>query len=456
MKNTEMENAIRKLMLVEKEKLVSTLLDLSYRYEGVANAVERLISTKDTNVERFKAKLLAYQGNGRSFSWNETHRLVSEIEDLLSDIKEGASDPREGVEFLKLFFEAEQDIIHSGDDSSGNIGDVFRYSATELFEHYASQCSDKDWVGDVLFELITENDYGLRDNLTDNIGRYLPEKNIRCLVDKLWELHLQSKMNNQSVTGGIILMLAMAKGLKDPVLFERIVNEEGGGNDDYDASRIGAMWLECGHPQKALSFLEKVSKSSHRYLGDIDKLLLQAYALTGNSDKQKDTAWTIFRSYRAKENFESVVQLEGNKKWDELLKKEVNIISQDKEMICQNVDFLLEMKQFDEGEKYILERKNDLNGSFYGTLADWAEAFGDDKRFLVATLIYRSLLDSILKRGYAKAYHHGVDYLKKLDEYSEKIKDWQGNSRHGAYFEQVKLNHKRKISFWSQYKSGRK
>ncbi len=35
MKKTEIENAISKLMQVEKEKLVSTLLDLSYRYEGV-------------------------------------------------------------------------------------------------------------------------------------------------------------------------------------------------------------------------------------------------------------------------------------------------------------------------------------------------------------------------------------------------------------------------------------
>lgn len=68
MKKIEIEiDSSKKLMLVEKEKLVSTLLDLSDRYEGVANAIERLISTKGSNVKRFKAKLLEYQGEQQIF-----------------------------------------------------------------------------------------------------------------------------------------------------------------------------------------------------------------------------------------------------------------------------------------------------------------------------------------------------------------------------------------------------
>lgn len=454
MKDTKIDKKIldindqhRKLLQLDKETLVKALIDLSYRHDDVANIIERLTSKKTSNVERFKERLSEFHGNNNFVSWNNAHKFAYELIDLLSDIESGANDPKEGIELLKLFFCSDEHVMNNCDDSSGNIGDVFRYQATELFETYASQCDDKDWLANILFELITNNDYGLRDNLIENIGEYLPEKNIRILVDQI------KKEDGFGTSEGLLLQ-AMARGLKDPVLFESIINEESSKNEDYDASRIGEMWLECGNPEKAITYLEKVSRASHSYLGNIEELLLKAYSLTDNFDKQRSTTWTIFRNYRTSEKFERVIQIEGVGKRDELLKQEVSIIYQDKKINNQNVDFLLELKLLAEAENYIMEREHDLRGGFYGTLSDWADAFAKDKRFLVSTLIYRALLDSILERAYAKAYHHGADYLRMLDKYSERITNWGSFVKHEKYFEHIKLNHKRKISFWSQYKNG--
>jgi len=61
------------------------------------------------------------------------------------------------------------------------------------------------------------------------------------------------------------------------------------------------------------------------------------------------------------------------------------------------------------------------------------------------------LLNSILKRGYTKAYKYGVKYLKKLAELAVSISDWQDFANHATYFKQIFQAHCRKHSFWSKY-----
>jgi hypothetical protein len=80
-------------------------------------------------------------------------------------------------------------------------------------------------------------------------------------------------------------------------------------------------------------------------------------------------------------------------------------------------------------------------------------AMESENRNLAACLIYRSLLVSILERGYTKAYPHGVRYLKKLDKLSETITDWKRFHRHEAFKDRIIQAHGRKRSFWSKYEA---
>ena len=92
-----------------------------------------------------------------------------------------------------------------------------------------------------------------------------------------------------------------------------------------------------------------------------------------------------------------------------------------------------------------------LNGQFYGSLLAFAEAFESHQKYLLTSLLYRSLLDAILDQGKSKAYYHGVKYLRKLDLLAEKIDDGGKFDSHEVYKESVLDKHKRKRSFWSQY-----
>lgn len=114
-------------------------------------------------------------------------------------------------------------------------------------------------------------------------------------------------------------------------------------------------------------------------------------------------------------------------------------------------EFLIAVGKIDEAEVYLLKRANQLDGNYYGSLLSLAETMESENRNLVTRLIYRSLLISILERGYTKAYPHGIRYLKKLDKLATSVADWKEFNHHEAFKEQIIEAHGRKRSFWSKY-----
>jgi hypothetical protein len=62
---------------------------------------------------------------------------------LLEDLKAGVSDPFTGVDLIASFYETDKGTIAHCDDSSGVVGDVYRFTAQELFVEYASRCPEK-------------------------------------------------------------------------------------------------------------------------------------------------------------------------------------------------------------------------------------------------------------------------------------------------------------------------
>ena len=99
-----------------------------------------------------------------------------------------------------------------------------------------------------------------------------------------------------------------------------------------------------------------------------------------------------------------------------------------------------------------MDRAKQLDGDYYEGLLPLAETLESKNRNLVASLLFRSLLISILGRGNTKAYPHGVRYLRKLDKLSKIISDWQTFDNHEVFKAQITQAHGRKRSFWSKYK----
>jgi hypothetical protein len=182
-----------------------------------------------------------------------------------------------------------------------------------------------------------------------------------------------------------------------------------------------------------------------------DNLLEEIYNKQENSEKLTELLYQKFRSYRSTDTLRVLLDVIGHDKYDEVIIDEVAQILKAARLRESDAEFLISVGKIDEAEAYLLKRANQLNGNYYGSLLSLAETMETKKRYLAASLIFRSLLVSILERCCAKAYPHGVSYLKKLDKLAVNISDWKEFNHHEAFKEQIIEAHGRKRSFWSKY-----
>jgi hypothetical protein len=143
----------------------------------------------------------------------------------------------------------------------------------------------------------------------------------------------------------------------------------------------------------------------------------------------------------------------GQKNRDEIIANKVSQILKDDVFQVKYVNFMISVENFNEAENYILKNSKQVSGYEYMELLPIAKLFEKEKKCLVASIILRSLLKTILESGNSKAYYHGVEYLQKLDYLNKSIKDWQSLETHEDYFIKIHDKHGRKWRFWSIYKA---
>jgi hypothetical protein len=215
---------------------------------------------------------------------------------------------------------------------------------------------------------------------------------------------------------------------------------------------IARVYLESSEAGTALSWLERIPADETFQAHERDQLLLHIHEQLGNKEKQADVAWRIFRRHRCANSLQDLLAVIGQDKKDRVIMDEIQTILGRKILVLSDAAFLLEIERLDEGERYLLDRADQLNGDFYGALLPLAERLETAERALTATILYRALLDSILRRAQSKTYPHGVRYLKKLDKLAPSIVDWRNFDNHDNYSKHLKEKHGRKTSFWSRYR----
>jgi hypothetical protein len=144
----------------------------------------------------------------------------------------------------------------------------------------------------------------------------------------------------------------------------------------------------------------------------------------------------------------------GEDQREGVLDDEADAILRSEGISYSDAAFLASSGRMEEAEACLLARADQLDGYFYDCLLPLAESLEEDGRYLVASVIYRALLESILRRAQSKYYHHGVRYLTKLEALAEKVETWRAVLPHEAYVDELRRTHGRKVSFWSRYEEG--
>lgn len=97
-------------------------------------------------------------------------------------------------------------------------------------------------------------------------------------------------------------------------------------------------------------------------------------------------------------------------------------------------------------------RLNELNGKQYSTLRPAANLLQNTDP-IAATLLYRKMIETILDQTKYKYYSYAAKNLITCGTVSSTIMNWKTLQNHEEYLKVIETKHKKKVSFWSTYKS---
>lgn len=401
--------------------------------------------------KELKSRLSALKRSRRFVRWGESAGLARELRDLLQQIEDQVEDAQAGCKLVADFYTTDHSVFGRCDDSSGHVGDVYRYDACELFARFAKRCIDKSWLAKLILKTSLKDDYGVRDALVDSAAEFLPEAQLRWLIDQFQQLAVKEP-DEFPRRHWLYQVESLARQLKDARLFEQTRRtawgDEPGTAGCVDIARV---YLECGDDQTALDWLERIPADESYQQQERDELLLDIYDRQGDKQRQAEVARRSFRRQRDKIGFERWISIVGDAQRNDLLNQEMRIILDTPLLSLTDAAFLVEMEQWDAAESYLQARAEQLDGDDYQFLLPLAETFASLARPLTASLLYRALLDSILRRARTTTYGHGARYLRKLDLLAKTINDWRDIESHTVYVEQLQQKHGRKTSFWGRY-----
>ncbi len=440
----------QKLVDLGSEVLAEALLKLATHSEEADDLIEQMIATPEENIHRFRKKLSRLKRSRRFIGWRESAGFARELNMMLQNLDAGVDDPFTGVELVATFYEADNIIFEMCDDSNGSIGDVFRYDARELFVNYASRCGEKEKIAAIILKVNRKDNYGIRDTLIECAGECLPEPVIRKMIATL-QKRADREKDKYGRRHNLRLIESLARQIRDAELFAktRIASWEKLSPAAYiDIARV---YLESGDVETAHSWLRKIPEGETFQAYERDELLEKIYKKRGDTKQLSELMYQRLKNHRSTNNLQALLDVIGHDKRDEVVREETAQILDTDELSETDAKFLIALGKIDEAEAYLLKRADQLNGNFYDSLLFLAKAMETENRHLVTSLIYRSLLVSILERGYTKAYPHGVRYLKKLDKLSAFVTDWKDFIDHEGFREQIIQAHGRKRSFWSKY-----
>ena len=432
------------------EALADALLNCAVHSDAIDDLIEQLIASPEDNIQQFKKKLSDLSHSRRFIHRNAAAGFCRELKMLLQSLKADADDPLTGLKLAATFYEADKRIFEMCDDSSGNVGDLFRYDAKELFVHYASRYSDKEHIAHMILQLNQKDDYGIRNTLVHCAAECLPVELIRTMIARL-QLWADKEKDEYSRRHHLHSIESLARQIKDPKLFEKTRIAAWGKLSTAAFIDIARVYLDSGDVETAHAWLKKIAAGDNYHAYQRDKLLEKIYQQQGNPEKLQALLHQRFQSHHSTATLQALLDVIGHDQRDNVINDAIELILTADELKASDAEFLITVEKIDQAEEYLLERAHRLNGNYYDSMLSLAEAMESENRHLIASLIFRSLLISILESGNTKAYRHGIRYLKKLDKHAKAVTDWQKFTPHQAFKEQLIEAHGRKRSFWSKY-----
>jgi hypothetical protein len=401
-------------------------------------------------VKDFKKAVTAAKNRKEMFWRSQAPDLAEMLTHALEQLKKTVRDPQVGVEAVVDFYRRDAEIFERCDDSYGNVGDVFRIAAAEIFAEYAKQCADKEKIAVQVLALQEDDNYGVRYILIDKFSSFLDKRGIERIIDIL-EQKASSGQDIISQRPWLHMIESLARQTKDGALFERTREHNWQGLNSRAYIEVAKVYFDSGDSLTAYDRLQKAAECGAKDEHEYAELFRDVCRALGKAEEVDKISWDIFRRHRCMETLNELISQIGEDKRAETIYKEVDSIMAAKEFNITDAQFLLDVGEAGCAQEYIVARREQLDGEQYYHLPPLAENFEAKGLYLAAVVIYRALLEASLAKALSKYYSHGVRYLHRLDALAYDISDWHGIESHAGYAQRIRQQHGRKPAFWAKY-----
>lgn len=465
------------LLALGAEKLAKLVLDEAGRNAPFKKlAMAALAGAKGpAAVAAIVDRRLAGLERARGFvDWEKHTSFAADLRATLAIItgELGPADPAAAADRLVRFLGCADGVFERVDDSSGRVQDVFG-DAAEALPDLAGRMPDEGKLGLVerLVPALAADRNGLLQAVFRGLIPLLPPATLRSLDGRL----ATAVREGGSAKGAakhdwerigrrdrlIRTRQAIADHLGDVDGFIALGSDRPGGRQD--TIEVAERLLAAGRAAEALDWVRRPNRPGIRVMTMAD--LADATGGTGSTDRgrvrleiriltalgRKEAAQELrWRTFEANLDHEIlrdyVADLPDFEEFDELARAFAH--AEAHPLRYRALGFLLAWPRLDLAAKLVVAQRATWTGRHYQALAPAAEVLEHDHP-VAATILYRALLDDILKTGRSPAYRQGARHLARLDDLASENLAAAGLSDHAAYRAGLRKAHGRKAGFWT-------
>ncbi len=179
----------------------------------------------------------------------------------------------------------------------------------------------------------------------------------------------------------------------------------------------------------------------------IAAIQLEAYQGLGQTEKVAPIRRTKFLRYPSAERLRDWLDALAPEQRETARSEAIAYAESDDCYPYAALSFLVAIDETDRASAMVQRRIDRFSGRQGETLPQYAHHFETDHP-LVATLLYRKLLEDVLDNARSKAYAHAALYWRALAELATRIQCFDTLENEAAYKARLSERHKRKTSFW--------
>lgn len=460
--------SIEKLTELPAQKLAQLVLDEAERNAGFRRQVKAALAAKSgpEGIAKLIDRRLSGLERAKSFiEWDKARAFRDDLQSLSDTIEAELAPvaPDMAMDRFIRFIATHERVFERVDDSSGHVQDVYYLAIISAGKLTAQlSASEAALLPDKIMARLGETTHGYLADLTKTIAPHLPQSTLArwdaeldaaIAQRKIEEAKISTDRWHYSMTSQWSEMrqtLAEARGDMDLM----IALESAKKPHMQDVQGMAVRLLTAGCADEAL---EWVRKPGSRVKGQDDALSptrvqIEASILEALDDKSAAQAlrWQCFENRLSADILRDY--LKNLPDFDDIEAEtralQYGLSHQVPELALR---FYLDWPRLDLAAQVILQHHAHWDGGLWHSLPKTAETL-EHEHPAAATILYRALLDDILKAARSKAYRHGTKYLGKLALLAEAADPNlpEGVVAHEAYMAELRKNHGRKSGFWGR------